>query len=251
MRNLFLFGIVASALVLGCSDPVKPEPELITSSSSSVTEQETSSSSVKNNSSSSAKETSSSSAKYVCDIYTLSDALSCKCDEDRLGKLAYNYDSNVELECIYSDELNKYGWVTQEEESSSSSAKSSSSVATSSSSSAISSSSSSANSSSSVKVSSSSEYVPFDHSIYLAPTMTVGPDRYKQFTDERTGRSYYYITITGKDTSNKVNSVTVMAENLNIGEMVDGFDDQSDDSKIERYCYDNDTTYCDEYGGLY
>jgi uncharacterized protein (TIGR02145 family) len=285
MRNLFLFGIVASALVLGCSDPVKPEPELITSSSSSVTEQETSSSSVKNNSSSSAKETSSSSAKYVCDIYTLSDALSCRCDEDRLGKLAYNYDSNVELECIYSDELNKYGWVTQEEESSSSSAKSSSSIATSSSSSAkssssvtssssssakssssiatsssssakssssaISSSSSSANSSSSVKVSSSSEYVPFDHSVYLAPTMTVGPDRYKQFTDERTGRSYYYITITGRDTSNKVNSVTVMAENLNIGEMVDGFDDQSDDSKIERYCYDDDTTYCDRYGGLY
>ena len=93
--------------------------------------------------------------------------------------------------------------------------------------------------------------MPFDHSIYLAPTMTVGPDRYKQFTDERTGRSYYYITITGRDTSNKVNSVTVMAENLNIGEMVDGFDDQSDDSKIERYCYDNDTTYCDRYGGLY
>ena len=93
--------------------------------------------------------------------------------------------------------------------------------------------------------------MPFDHSIYLAPTMTVGPDRYKQFTDERTGRSYYYITITGRDTSNKVNSVTVMAENLNIGEMVDGFDDQSDDSKIERYCYDDDTTYCDRYGGLY
>lgn len=149
MRNLFLFGIVASALVLGCSDPVKPEPELITSSSSSVTEQETSSSSVKNNSSSSAKETSSSSAKYVCDIYTLSDALSCRCDEDRLGKLAYNYDSNVELECIYSDELNKYGWVTQEEESSSSSAKSSSSIATSSSSSAKSSSSAISSSSSS------------------------------------------------------------------------------------------------------
>jgi len=126
---------------------------------------------------------------------------------------------------------------------------SSSSSAKSSSSSAILSS-SSANSSSSA-VSSSSEYVPFDHSIYLAPTMTVGPDRYKQFTDERTGRSYYYITITGRDTSNKVNSVTVMAENLNIGEMVDGFDDQSDDSKIERYCYDDDTTYCDRYGGLY
>ena len=42
-----------------------------------------------------------------------------------------------------------------------------------------------------------------------------------------------------------------MAENLNIGEMVNGDKDQTNDSKIERYCYDNDTTKCDKYGGLY
>jgi uncharacterized protein (TIGR02145 family) len=42
-----------------------------------------------------------------------------------------------------------------------------------------------------------------------------------------------------------------MAENLNIGEMVLGKDDQSDDTKVERYCYNNDTTLCDEFGGLY
>ena len=42
-----------------------------------------------------------------------------------------------------------------------------------------------------------------------------------------------------------------MAENLNIGEMVPGENDQNDDSKIERYCYNNDTTKCDEFGGLY
>ena len=46
-------------------------------------------------------------------------------------------------------------------------------------------------------------------------------------------------------------SVTVMAENLNIGEMVLGTDNQNDDTKIERYCYNNDTTKCDEFGGLY
>ena len=46
-------------------------------------------------------------------------------------------------------------------------------------------------------------------------------------------------------------SVTVMAENLNIGEMVLGENNQSDDTKIERYCYNNDTTKCDEFGGLY
>ena len=42
-----------------------------------------------------------------------------------------------------------------------------------------------------------------------------------------------------------------MAENLNIGKMVLGKDDQNDDTNIERYCYNNDTTMCDEFGGLY
>ena len=109
--------------------------------------------------------------------------------------------------------------------------------------------SSSAKSSSSV--SSSSEYVPFDHSQTLAGAWRIGEDRYKTFTDPRNGRSYYYITITGTDTVRKVASVTVMAENLNIGVDVPGDQDQNDDTKIERYCYNNDTTKCDEFGGLY
>ena len=104
-------------------------------------------------------------------------------------------------------------------------------------------------SSSSKKVeSSSSEYVPFDHSRTLAGDYEVGEDAYKQFTDPRNGRSYYYIKITSSKTGK---SVTVMAENLNIGEMVLGADNQNDDTKIERYCYNNDTTKCDEFGGLY
>ena len=112
--------------------------------------------------------------------------------------------------------------------------------------------SSSAKSSSSVtQQSSSSEYVPFDHSDALAEDWRIGENRYKTFTDPRNGRSYYYITITGTDTVRKVASVTVMAENLNIGEMVPGENDLNDDSKIERYCYNNDTTKCDEFGGLY
>ena len=103
-------------------------------------------------------------------------------------------------------------------------------------------------SSSSKKVSSSSEYVPFDHSWTLASFYEVGKDAYKQFTDTRNGRSYYYITISSSKTGK---SVTVMAENLNIGEMVLGENNQNDDVKIERYCYNNDTTKCDEFGGLY
>ena len=106
--------------------------------------------------------------------------------------------------------------------------------------------SSSAKSSSSV--SSSSEYVPFDHSDALAEDWRIGENRYKTFTDPRNGRSYYYITIYSEY---KGYSVTVMAENLNIGEMVLGENDQNNDSKIEHYCYNNDTTKCDEFGGLY
>ena len=91
--------------------------------------------------------------------------------------------------------------------------------------------------------------MPFDHSKTLGWQKLDGG--YKTFTDSRNGRSYYYITITGRDTADNVASVTVMAENLNIGADVPGDQDQNDDTKIERYCYNNDTTKCDEFGGLY
>ncbi len=104
-------------------------------------------------------------------------------------------------------------------------------------------------SSSSKKVeSSSSEYVPFDHFKCLADNWNLRDSIYKTFVDPRNGRSYYYYTATSYKTGE---SVTVMAENLNIGEMVLGENDQNDDTKMERYCYNNDTTYCDKYGGLY
>ena len=74
---------------------------------------------------------------------------------------------------------------------------------------------------------------------------------YKAFVDPRDNREYYYIQITGKDTAGKAATIKVMAENLNVGEFVWGFEDQEDDSKIERYCYDDDTTNCNKYGGLY
>ena len=108
------------------------------------------------------------------------------------------------------------------------------------------SSSSTKQSSSSVVSSSSGEYVPYDHWAVLGPRRA--DSVFKQFVDTRNNRSYYYLTIYNKVHSD---SLTVFAENLNIGEMVDGAKDQSDNDKIERYCYDNDTTNCDRYGGLY
>ena len=40
-------------------------------------------------------------------------------------------------------------------------------------------------------------------------------------------------------------------ENLNVGTMVDGVVDQSDNSLIEKYCYNNLESNCDTYGALY
>ena len=128
------------------------------------------------------------------------------------------------------------------------------------SSSSVKSSSSSVKQSSSSVASSSSEYVPFDHSKAFDGTLW-RKGAYKTFVDERNNREYYYLQIDGKKClkysetnrclSTKDTSISVMAENLNVGEMVRGFKDQKDDSKIERYCYDNDTANCDRYGGLY
>ncbi|WP_297947310.1 FISUMP domain-containing protein [uncultured Fibrobacter sp.] len=116
-------------------------------------------------------------------------------------------------------------------------------------------------SSSSVKIASSSSVLVLDSARLCTPgymycSRPIGADSlqagaYKKFTDSRNGRTYFYLTINGKNRNGDSASVTVMAENLNIGEMVDGSKDQSDDKAIERYCYDNDTTKCEKYGGLY
>lgn len=117
---------------------------------------------------------------------------------------------------------------------------SSSSSVKSSSSSAKSSSSSAKSSSSSLESSSSEAY---QHWFPLNGDLK---DKYATFVDSRNGREYYYILMEANGKSLKV-----MAENLNVGDMVWGFKDQKDDSKIERYCYDDDTTKCDRYGALY
>ncbi len=42
-----------------------------------------------------------------------------------------------------------------------------------------------------------------------------------------------------------------MADNINLGEMIDGTAEQSDNGVIEKYCYDDNPVLCDKYGGLY
>ncbi|MCD4772442.1 MAG: T9SS type A sorting domain-containing protein [Bacteroidales bacterium] len=42
-----------------------------------------------------------------------------------------------------------------------------------------------------------------------------------------------------------------LKENLNVGTMINGSNNQTNNSTIEKYCYDNNSANCDEYGGLY
>ena len=42
-----------------------------------------------------------------------------------------------------------------------------------------------------------------------------------------------------------------MAENLNVGSRIDGVNDQTNNSTLEKYCYDDLESNCDIYGGLY
>jgi uncharacterized protein (TIGR02145 family) len=52
------------------------------------------------------------------------------------------------------------------------------------------------------------------------------------------------------------NTVQIMSqcwlkENLNVGEMISKWTDQSDNGTIEKYCYDNEPDSCAKYGGYY
>lgn len=49
----------------------------------------------------------------------------------------------------------------------------------------------------------------------------------------------------------QIGSQCWMAENLNIGTMISGTSEQTDNSVIEKYCYDDEADSCDVYGGLY
>lgn len=42
-----------------------------------------------------------------------------------------------------------------------------------------------------------------------------------------------------------------LKENLDVGIMINGTEEQTNNNKIEKYCYDNDSANCTAYGGLY
>jgi len=60
--------------------------------------------------------------------------------------------------------------------------------------------------------------------------------------DERDGQEYSTV---------QIGDQCWMAENLNIGTLIDGTVEMTDNGAIEKYCYDNSESNCDIYGGLY
>ncbi len=63
------------------------------------------------------------------------------------------------------------------------------------------------------------------------------------FTDTRENTSEYNTVLIG--------SQCWFSENLNIGTRIDGANDQTNNSTIEKYCYSDTESNCDTYGGLY
>ena len=75
--------------------------------------------------------------------------------------------------------------------------------------------------------------------IYPGPTsFTCG----NPFTDQRDGQAYNTV---------QIGDQCWMAENLNIGYMINGTEEMTDNGVIEKYCYDDNPANCDEYGGFY
>jgi uncharacterized protein (TIGR02145 family) len=60
--------------------------------------------------------------------------------------------------------------------------------------------------------------------------------------DLRDGKSYATVLI---------GTQCWMAESLNIGTMINGSSNQTNNGTIEKYCYSDNTSNCDTYGGLY
>ena len=249
-QSIFLTFSILLALLAACGDEssssVSPEPRQCEEQSDDCDDVSSSSEKISKNSSSSQKSAdkgkSSSSEKTAKES---SSSAATKNSSSSVG--GDKSSSSVKKEDSSSSAVKSSSSVTPKSSSSEEVKQSSSSVVVSSSSVDI--------------VKSSSSGIVFDTARFCTPgysycDRSLGADSvqagaYKKFTDTRNGRSYYYLTINGKDKDDKPASVTVMAENLNVGVMVDGKKDQSDNSKIERYCYGNDTTNCDKYGGLY
>jgi len=91
------------------------------------------------------------------------------------------------------------------------------------------------------------EYVPPKKEEYVPPKPATVPHESftgnsGTFTDRRDGHRYNWV---------RIGSQIWMAENLNVGKMISGTMQQTNNGVIEKYCYDDDESNCRKYGGLY
>ena len=67
--------------------------------------------------------------------------------------------------------------------------------------------------------------------------------------------TFYFTACTDANNNNypivQIGSQTWMAQNLNVGAKIPGSSNQTNNSIIEKYCYNDDDANCDVYGGLY
>lgn len=74
---------------------------------------------------------------------------------------------------------------------------------------------------------------------------------YGEFKDPRDGQTYKTIVVPYGEYFG-AESLTVLAQNLNYGTQVKLGTLEFDDSRVEKFCYDDDPWYCDNgFGGLY
>jgi uncharacterized protein (TIGR02145 family) len=76
----------------------------------------------------------------------------------------------------------------------------------------------------------------------LTQTAAACPENCLPITDTRDGKVYNTVLI---------GTQCWMKENLNVGLRINGSVNQTDNSTIEKYCYNNDEAKCNIYGGLY
>jgi uncharacterized protein (TIGR02145 family) len=75
---------------------------------------------------------------------------------------------------------------------------------------------------------------------------------YDSIVDPRDGHKYLYSTYTANNGYGTILTISIMTQNLNFAEKITlGAEEQDDDTKVEKYCYDDIPQNCDFYGGLY
>ena len=78
--------------------------------------------------------------------------------------------------------------------------------------------------------------------LFLTYSVFIFSQEFDSITDVRDGQVYKIV---------KIDQDWWMAENLNTGTRLDGGQSATDNGVIEKYCYNDEDSLCDTYGGLY